>query len=61
MGNRVSKVNQGIKEGKMKIESGICKVCGAKIHLTKHYGWLHDRETKDILPHRALPDNQDAT
>ncbi len=41
---------QGVE--KVNIASGICQVCDKPIHLTKHYGWLHD--SKDTVNHKAV-------
>ena len=46
--NFLSKKDKGEKRlqgrEKMAIAKGICSKCGGRCHLTKHYGWQHDRK-----------------
>ena len=30
----------------MILAKGICSVCGKRCHLTRHYGWQHDKPDK---------------
>jgi len=39
----------------MKLESGICSVCGLPIYSTRRSGWLHEEQDKIEIRHRGIP------